>query len=188
MLTWLMGLDSAGSRERLSAFRRPAAACTQTDAQWKIQPLRHTEEQKEIWNRLSKKSQPGPVREWLNNISDHRLVCSFLIKLKDMEEDITHDAKIPVFNCYLYQHHVPHTEQQTNCYWRSMRKDIKNKVKWYVLNKWFVCVCVRTKQGSEVQYSSEPGCDARSEAPAEQSESNLPERQLQDRGHVQMAC
>lgn len=87
-----------------------------------------------------KKSQPGPVREWLNNISDHRLVCSFLIKLKDMEEDIMHDAKIPVFNCYLYQHHVPHTEQQTNCYWRSMRKDIKNKVKWYVQNKWFVCV------------------------------------------------
>lgn len=41
------------------------------------------------------------MTEWLNNISAHRPVCSFLTKLMDTEEDITHDAKFPVVKHYL---------------------------------------------------------------------------------------
>lgn len=154
----------------------PAAACAHTDTQRKIQGMRQTEEEMEIWNisdfhRKSKKKKKKRTPIW---VSERR---TFLTA--DLFAPALHRLRHRA-GCDISKRHFLFCSQNA-CYWRRMRKGIKWEQRELIRAEHISALHLfenRARKWGATLFRRR-GRRAGRVTPGEQSQSNLPARKTQ---------
>lgn len=124
MLTWLMGYDSAGSVERLSALKLPCC-CLHTDWHTKKDSGNETEGKREgrTWKYEPFQTFTGNLKKTKKQKLD-LWPCDLLLPYNVFERTASHHTwyKISISTA---QSRFTSAAAQINCYLRSMRKRVK---------------------------------------------------------------